>query len=442
MVHRRERPTFLSSDRFVARALARPLARFLAVEVAGGAVLVAATVVALVWANSPWDGGYEALWGTDLSVTLGRWSVHHDLRDWVNDGLMAVFFFVVGVEVKSELATGHLADRRAAAFPIAAALGGMVVPAALFLLIAGGGDEGAGWGIPMATDIAFALGVVALAGDRVPPSLKVALLGIAVVDDIGAILVIAAFYTDTLAVEWGVVALIGLAVVVVMRWAHVWYLPLYAVVGTAVWFATLQSGVHATLAGVALGLLVPVRSLLGAPDADAIAEELSEDRDVTAAEVLEVSFRIRESVPFSERATDALHPWSSYLIVPVFALANAGVELSGSALRDVVGSPIGLGVALGLVVGKPVGIVLGALIAVRLGLATLPSGTDRRQLVGLGVVAGVGFTVSIFIAGLAYESAAQVEAAKLAVLVASAVASGAGLLLLRSSGGYRRRRVP
>ncbi len=429
----RSRPTFLSSSQVLARVVARPVARFLAVEAAGGVVLVLATVVALVWANSPWRASYESVWTTDLVLGLGRWSVVHDLRHWVNDGLMAIFFFVVGVEVKGELATGHLSDRRAAALPIAAALGGMVVPAALYLAITAGGDDASGWGIPMATDIAFALGIVALAGDRVPPSIKVALLGIAVVDDIGAIVVIAAVYSEGVAVGWGSAALAGLVLVAMLRRARVWYLPVYAALGVAVWFATLESGVHATIAGVALGLLVPVRPLLGAPDADAIADELSGDRQVTAAEVQDVSFRIRESVPLSERIVEGLHPWSSYVIVPTFALANAGVELSGTALADTATSPLSVGVIVGLVLGKPLGIVGAAALAVRLGVARLPAGATRRHLLGLGAVAGVGFTVSIFIAGLAFEAPRDVDAAKLGVLVASVVASALGLLLLRGA---------
>jgi NhaA family Na+:H+ antiporter len=445
MPRRTDRPTFLASDRLLARRVAQPVARFLAVEAAGGVVLVAAAVVALVWANSPWRASYETLWSTDLTLALGHWSEAHDLRHWINDGLMAVFFFVVGVEVKAELTTGHLADRRAAAFPIAAALGGMAVPALLYLALNGGGDSASGWGIPMATDIAFALGVVALAGDRVPASIKVALLGIAVVDDIGAIVVIAAFYSDGLEPTWGLAALAGLALVAGLRRARVWYLPVYGAVGVAVWFATLQSGVHATIAGVALGLLVPVRPLLGSPDADAIAQELSDDEDVTAADVRDVSFRIRESVPLSERALGALHPWSSYAIVPLFALANAGVEVSASALADAATTPLSLGVVIGLVVGKPLGIVgVGALV-VRLGLARAPAQATSWQVLGLGVVAGVGFTVSIFIAGLAFDPGARVDQAKLAVLLASIVASVAGLLLLRTApdptagrGGGRR----
>jgi NhaA family Na+:H+ antiporter len=440
MPRRPDRPTFLDSDRLLARAVAQPVARFLAIEASGGVVLVLATVAALVWANSPWRAGYEAVWTTDLTIELGRWRVHHDLRHWVNDGLMAVFFFVVGVEVKAELVTGRLARREDAAFPVAAAVGGMAVPALLYLALNVGGDGADGWGIPMATDIAFAVGVMALAGARVPSALKVALLGIAVVDDIGAIAVIAAFYTDDLAVGWGLAAVAGLVGVVVLRRAGVWYLPIYALLGGWVWLATSESGVHATLAGVVLGLLVPVRPIMADLDAEAIAGRLSEDRDITAAEVRQASWEIRESVPMSERVLELLHPWSSYVIVPLFALANAGLELSGSAVADAVTSPVSAGVALGLVVGKPLGILGVAWLAVRLGIARRPEGVTDRELLGLGAVAGIGFTVSLFITGLAFDAPAVLSEAKLAILVASVVASAIGLALLR--GGYGRGRVP
>lgn len=423
------RPTFLSSNRLLARKVARPVARFLAVEASGGVVLVIAAAAALAWANSPWSASYQALWETEAAVDLGRWTVRHDLRHWVNDGLMALFFFVVGLEVKVELVSGRLSRRADAAFPVAAALGGMVVPAAIFALANAGRQSADGWGIPMATDIAFAVGVVALLGDRVPATLKVALLGIAVVDDIGAIVVIALFYTDTLAVQWALVAVAGLAVAVLLRRARVWYFPAYAAVGIVVWFATLQSGVHATIAGVALGLLAPGRPLMGEIDAERVAHQLSSDQDVTAREVREVAFRIRESIPVADRLLDFLHPWSSYVIVPVFALANAGIQLTGDSMDAALGSRITLGVAAGLLLGKPVGVVGAALLAVRLRLADLPDGMTRRHLLGLGAAAGIGFTVSIFITSLAYEQEAFINEAKVGILAAS-LAAGLGALVL------------
>src|SRR5688572_6915273 len=272
------RSTWLASDRLLARTVGRPVGRFLEIEASGGVLLVAATIAALVWANSPWDASYESLWSTVLTLDLGGHVLSEDLRHWVNDGLMTVFFFVVGVEIKRELVDGQLASVRDAAVPALAALGGMVLPAALYLAVNVGGEGADGWGIPMATDIAFAVGVLAVLGDRVPAGLKVLLLGVAIVDDIGAIVVIAVFYSDGLSAAWGAAALAGLLAVAVLRRAKVWFLPVYVVLGVAIWVATLESGVHATIAGVALALLAPARPLLDEVDADAVAERLSLDR--------------------------------------------------------------------------------------------------------------------------------------------------------------------
>jgi NhaA family Na+:H+ antiporter len=429
------RPTWLSSDRLLARVVGRPVARFLAVESAGGILLLAATVVALVWANSPWQASYDDLWHTEIAVQVGGTTVSDDLRHWINDGLMALFFLVVGLEIKRELVTGQLSSRRDAALPVVAAIGGMVVPAALYLAINAGGAGSDGWGIPMATDIAFAVGVLALLGDRVPASLKVLILALAIVDDVGAIVVIAGFYSDGISAGWLALAVAGLLGVVLLRRARVWYLPVYVGVGVFVWFATFQSGVHATIAGVALGLLAPARPFLAEIDADRIADELSADHDVEAAEVRDISFRIRESVSVAERLEDALHPWTSYVVVPLFALANAGIPLSAAALEDAAGSRITLGVIVGLLVGKAVGVLGAATIAVRLGIAARPAGVTTRHLAGLAVLAGIGFTVSIFITGLAFESESLQDEAKVGVLVASVVAATVGVLLLRGAGG-------
>jgi NhaA family Na+:H+ antiporter len=426
----------MSSDRTVARLVARPLARFFRVEASGGILLLAATVVALVWANSPWQASYADVWETEVVLRVGSHELAETLRDWVNDGLMAVFFFVVGLEIKRELVTGDLSDRRDALLPAAAALGGMVVPAAIFLawnVPAGGGSGHDGWGVPMATDIAFAVGVLALLGDRVPSSARLLLLSVAIVDDIGAIVVIAVFYSDDLALGWLVAALAGLLSVALLRRARVWYPPVYLTAGVVVWWCTLESGVHATIAGVALGLVTPARPLIDRPQADEIAHRLSDDRDVSAEEVRDVAFSLRESVSVAERLGEDLHPWSSYVIVPVFALANAGIVLSWDALGDAAGSPITLGVVTGLVLGKPLGILAGAFVAVRLGLGRLPADLDRRHLVGLGALGGIGFTVSLFISALAFDAAADRDQAAIGVLAASALAALAGTTILSRS---------
>jgi Na+:H+ antiporter, NhaA family len=433
MVGANDRPTFFSSERLLARAVARPFARFLAIEAAGGLVLLAATVVALVWANSPWRASYESFWHTDVVLTVGGHVYREDLRHWVNDGLMALFFFVVGLEIKQELVSGQLSSRRDAALPVVAALGGMVVPAAIYLLWNAGRVGADGWGIPMATDIAFALGVVALLGARVPSTFKVVLLALAIVDDIGAILVIAVVYTDHLRLMFAVAALGGVLLVVAFRRARIWYVPVYVVVGVATWWCAFRSGVHATIAGVVLGLLTPARPLMEQVDADRIADELSSDNAVDAEEVRRISFRIRESVPVAERLEELLHPWTSYVVIPVFALANAGIELSGHALSQAATSPVSLGVLLGLVLGKFVGITGAVALATRLGLARLPADLGARHVAALGAIGGIGFTVSLFISALAFDSAQLTDEAKIGVFAASVVAAVAGLLLLRSA---------
>jgi NhaA family Na+:H+ antiporter len=426
-------PIWLHSDRVLARRLARPVQRFLDLEASGGLLLLLGTAVALVWANSPWSGAYQDLWHTELAVDLGGRVVAEDHRHWVNDALMALFFFVVGLEIKQELVTGHLARARDAMLPAVAALGGMVVPAAIYLTVNQRGGGGGGWGIPMATDIAFALGVLALLGSRVPTQLKVLLLALAIVDDIGAIVVIAVFYSDDIQLPWALVALAGLALIGLLLRRRVWHLPVYAVLGTAVWFATFESGIHATIAGVALGLLTPARPLMPERDAAAVAAELSEDHDVTVGEVRAISFRIRESVPVAERLQDLLHPWTSYVVIPLFALANAGIELTGDVVRDAATSRVTIGVALGLLLGKLVGITGAVALVTRLRLGRLPDGITFGQVVGLSLLAGIGFTVSLFISGLAFSDPALEAQAKLGILGVSVLAAVAGSVVLRAT---------
>ncbi|MGQ0831864.1 MAG: Na+/H+ antiporter NhaA [Microthrixaceae bacterium] len=378
------------------------MARFLRVEAAGGLLLLAATLVALVWANSPWSAGYRDLWRTTLTFEGGPFHLTESLGLWVNDGLMTLFFFVVGLEIKRELVHGELANRRHAALPALAALGGMVVPATIFIALNAGTSGARGWGIPMATDIAFALGILALLGSRVPGSVGVLLLGLAIADDIGAILVIAAFYTERISVSWLLAAVAGLVVVVAMQRLRVENVAAYALVGALVWACTLESGVHATIAGVALGLLTPARPWR--------AEQ--------------------EPVSIAERLETALHPWTSYVVVPVFALANAGIPLSTAALRDAASSRVTVGVVLGLVAGKAIGITLFAWLAVRLRLAHLPESLRWGHVVGMGALAGVGFTVSIFVTGLAYDGVRVQDEAKIGVLVASVLAALLGTAVL------------
>jgi NhaA family Na+:H+ antiporter len=414
-----------------ARLVARPVREFLRVEFASSVLLLSAAVIALIWANSPWSSTYEELWATHVVLDVGVLQLDESLQHWVNDALMVFFFFVVGLEIKYELVHGDLRDPRTAALPIVAAIGGMAVPAAIYVLIVGGGEGSSGWGIPMATDIAFAVGVLGLMGRRIPAPARLFLLTLAVVDDIGAILVIALFYTADLDLAWLAAAIALLLVMVAMRLLRIWALPAYVVVGSLVWLATLESGVHATLAGVAIGLLTPARPLLEERVAREYAREAIADRELDADELARLRFLLSESVPMVERLQARLHPFSAYVVLPVFALANAGVVLDGGVLREAVGSTIALGITLGLVVGKPLGIVLASLIAVRLGLGRLPEGTGWRMLTGLGAVGGIGFTVSLFIAGLSFPGQELLTSeAKIGILAGSILSAAVGVTLL------------
>ena len=422
------------------RPLPRSVRRFLDTEAAGGIVLVVASVVALAWANSPWHGAYEDLWHASVTLRLGGLGVEDDLRHLVNDGLMALFFLVVGLEIKRELVAGELHDPRVAALPAVAAVGGMVVPAGLFLAVNIGADGVAGWGIPMATDIAFAVGVLALLGPRVPSPLKLFLLTLAIVDDIGAIVVIAVAYTDRLdPVALGLAALTVLAAAACLR-ARIWSPGVYVVLGVACWLATYESGVHATLAGVVFGLLAPARPLAPGDVVRDWASDLSDEP--TASEMHSLTTVAKEAVSVAERTQHMLHPVTSFVVVPIFALANAGVRVTGDSLAAPGAGRVALGVVLGLVVGKPLGIAAASWLAVRSGLATLPPGVRWAQVAGVGAVAGIGFTVSLFIAGLAFDRPALDTAARVAVLSASVVASAAGVTALAIVARGDRRDAP
>jgi NhaA family Na+:H+ antiporter len=421
------RPTFLQSDRVLARA-AQPFVRFLHIEAAGGILLVAATIAALIWANSPWQASYESFWSTNIRLEDGSYLFEEDLAHVVNDLLMAVFYFVVGMEIKRELIVGELRDRRSVALPALAALGGMIVPAVIYLSFNGGGDGADGWGIPMATDIAFALGVVALLGSRVPAGVKVLLLTLAIVDDIGAIAVIAVFYADDFEPGLLVVAAGIAALVAVMHKAHVIYPPLLAITAMALWLAVYESGVHATIAGVVLGLLTPARPIQTELEAEEIVDVLETRAELRADDVRATATLIRGSVSACDRLIDALHPWTSFVVVPVFALANAGINLSVGAIAEP--SAVLIGVAVALVVGKIIGIVSFSWLAIRLRLGRLPDGAHWGHIVGVGAVAGIGFTVSLFITGLAFDSKVLQDDAKIGTLIASVVAAGGGAIIL------------
>ena len=430
-------PTWMGSQRPMARLVARPLRQFLETEVAGGAFLLVGTIAALILANSPLKDSYFDVLHTVITIEVGSFRISEDILHWINDGLMAIFFFVVGLEIKREIVRGELSDRRKAALPVAAALGGMIVPALIYVAFNAGSGASHGWGSPMATDIAFALGVLALVAPRAPSSLKVFLLSLAIADDIGAIVVIAIFYTGQIDIEWLMTAVVLFGAVGFLRTIRVWWIPLYVVFSIAIWVAVLKSGVHATIAGVALGLMTPVQPLapnqwLRIPVLQ--REEGDEDEgEVAAEDALKTRRRVHLSSSVAERLVYILHPWSSFLIVPIFAFANAGIELSGGILSEAATSRVTIGVLLGLVVGKIVGVVLFTRLALATGWGALPGDMRIDQVTGVAALAGIGFTVSIFISSLAFDEATFVEEAKIGILVASVIASLAGAVLLHRS---------
>ena len=382
------------------RRIIGPLAEFLQTEAAGGAVLLAAALLGVIWANSPWSDAYASFWSSEVGLGSGDLALRLDLRHWVNEGLMALFFFVVGLEIKRELVVGELRRPRTALLPGMAAVGGMVLPAAIYALVNVGGPGGRGWGIPMATDIAFAVGVLALLGSRVPRGLRLFLLTLAIVDDVGAIVVIALFYSGGVAWVWLGVAAGVVGAVVALRALQVSRPFAYVIPGVVLWLALHEAGLHATLAGVALGLLTPARP-----------------------------FRGRRVL---ERLEHVLHPWSSFLVVPLFGLPNAGVSVGAAAIAAAATSPVTLGVVLGLVVGKAAGIAAATAIAVRSGLGTLPAGVRRRHVLGAAALGGIGFTVSLFVADLALTGAA-LDAGKIGILAGSAVSGLLGVAVIATA---------
>lgn len=410
----------------------RGLQEFLHTEAGGSLLLLAATVVALVWANSPAGDAYDELWETVLVVDVGGHAIREDLRHWVNDGLMVFFFYVVGLEIRRELVLGELRDRREAAVPAVAALAGMVVPAALFLAVNPSGEEAKGWGVVMATDIAFALGALALLGRRCPPQVRVFLLTLAIVDDIGAVTVIALFYSKGIdLVALGAAVAILLAIVGVKRLGPTWRGPAYFVAGLGLWVAMHESGVHPTIAGVLLGVLTGVHAPRRADVERAATLTRSFRQAPTSHAGRRALLGIAGALSPNERLQEALHPWTSYVIVPLFALANAGVDLGDGALGDALGSSLALGIVLGLVVGKVLGVTLVTAAAVRAGLGTLPRRVDGSHVRAVGALAGIGFTVSLFVVDLAFDDEALRDQAKVGVLLASVLAAGLAAALLR-----------
>jgi NhaA family Na+:H+ antiporter len=414
------------------------LLEFLRTEEASGVFLLGATVVALIWANSPLRDSYERIWSTIATVEIGGLDIGMDLQNWVNEGLMTLFFLVVALEVKREVTMGELRDPKTAALPAIAAVGGMVLPAGVYLLLNAGGDTAGGWGVPVATDIAFALGVLTLAASRAPVSVRSFLLTLAIVDDIGAILLIALFYSGGLAAGWLLIAALIVTSVFLSRLLRVTSVAPYILLGIGLWIALYESGVHPTLAGVVLGLMAPTVPLRRSPTAAMDARQMLRQAENKADEDAEAYWIATEdmanlAVSPLDRVETSLHPWTSRIVVPTFALANAGIEVSAATLSETVTSPLGLGVLLGLVVGKPLGIGAAVWAATRARIGRLPDGVSPRMVFGVAALAGVGFTVALFIAELAFVSPRDVETAKLAVLLASLLASVFGAVILRSA---------
>ena len=438
-----------STKTLLYRKIIHPIQEFVQAESFSGILLMAVTLIALAWANSPWAASYAKAWHTYVTVSFGEYGISKDALHWINDGLMAVFFFVVGLEIKREITTGELASFRNAAFPVVAAVGGMVIPAGVYAYLNMGSAGLDGWGIPMATDIAFALGILTLLGKRVPLSLKLFLVAFAIVDDIGAVLVIALFYTAEVNFVslWAGIGIFG--VLLVLHALGVRNIFIYVLLGIIMWVAFLKSGVHATVAGILLALTIPARSRISEQEfinsTNTILGELhavhmitrpspaghvdEKEEDFQAA-VHTIETNCEKVLSPLRRLEHSLHPWVAYVIMPIFALSNAGILIDAELLGEI-NNPVSLGIIAGLVIGKPVGIILFSWLATLTGFAIKPPSISWGQVLGVSLLGGIGFTMSIFIANLAFAESANLPSAKLAILCASLVAGIVGYLLLR-----------
>ena len=427
--------------------LLKPINEFLHQEASGGILLIICTVIALAWANSPWFDSYHHLWHTYLSLNLGNLiSLDYSLHHWINDGLMAIFFFTVGLEIKRELLVGELSSMQKASLPIAGAIGGMVAPALFYTIFNAGGEGVNGWGIPMATDIAFVVGIMALLGPRIPLTLKIFVLALAIADDIGAVLVIAIFYTAEVSITALIIAGIVLIILAVLNKLGTKSLIPYTMLGIILWLAFLKSGVHATIAGVLLAFTIPASSRYNTEKFSLKIKELiskfdsaGEHRDNVLSnqnrqtDVMAIEKSCEKVLTPLQRFEHGLHPWVAFLIIPVFALANAGVTLADMDILAALFSPVSLGIIVGLFIGKQLGIFAFSFIAVKMKFATLPEGVNWKNLYGAGILAGIGFTMSLFIAGLAFSDPALIDLSKIGVLSGSLLSGVVGFVFLKSS---------
>jgi Na+:H+ antiporter, NhaA family len=423
--------------------LLRPLSEIAHHKLAGAALLMLAMAVALVWANSPWRESYEHLLHIPIAVSIGGATLNHSLHHWINDGVMGIFFFYVGLEIKREILVGELSTLRKATLPAVAAVGGMVLPAGIYVALNSGGPGAGGWGIPMATDIAFALGVLALLGDRVPLGLKVFLTALAIVDDIGAVVVIAVFYTGSVAMSWLALGLAFIGISILLNRLGARNPVLYFLIGTVAWFGFLESGVHATIAAILMAFTIPARTRIdGADFRERVQFLLARLKALGSPDDTEMNSNAQQalyermnaiidhaSAPL-QRIETSLHGPVTFVVLPLFALANAGVSFDGG-VGSRIADPIALGIIAGLVLGKVVGVSIAALAAVKLRIADLPANVTWSQLMASGLLAGIGFTMSLFVGGLAFSNPAQVETAKIGVLAASTIAGVIGFVWLR-----------
>ena len=430
------------------KSFAGPLTNFIRTETSSAIVLFLAAVFAILWANSAWSEHYFDLLHSHIQIDIGFWELDETVHFWVNDILMVIFFFLVGLEIKREIVAGELANPKAVMVPIVAAVGGMVIPSLIYFLFNTSGEGSSGWGIPVATDIAFALGVLTLLGSRVPFGLRIMLLALAVVDDIGGILIIAIFYTEELHFIPLIVAGATLLIAYVAQRFGIWYIPLYIALGIIGWIATHDAGIHPTVIGVAFALLTPWQSWYSRDGFEQSAEEAIDEYKESAHSVttdekedsahsgevgalVHLGDHVRKALSPLDRLEHALQPVVAFAIVPIFAFANSGVALSGEILGDALVSPITLGVGLGLLIGKPIGILIFTWIAVRFG-AALPTGVNYAGVVGVGFLGGIGFTVSLLIADLSFPDAQLIlDQGKIGIIVASLLAGLFGYVILR-----------
>ncbi len=423
----------------------RPFQEFLNLEASGGILLLASTLAAMLWANLPFSDSYFHLWHTHVKIGVDNFILDYSLHHWINDGLMAIFFFVVGLEIKREFLVGELSSAKQAALPVAAAIGGMLFPALIYFLFNHEGSSSSGWGIPMATDIAFVIGIMALLGKSVPISLKIFVTALAIADDIGAVLVIAFFYTSEISIISLIIAAVFLLLLILSNKLGVRSLLVYTLLGIGLWLAFLLSGIHATVAGVVLAFTIPAFSRINTSEFKSNSKELLNEFEKAGEEGPNVlSNEERQSIVQAiegncekimtplQRFEHGLNPWVSFFIMPVFAFANAGVPLSNDFFTELL-SPISLGIILGLFIGKQLGIFLFTWAAIKFRIASKPSGVSWKQIYGAGILAGIGFTMSLFITNLAFIDEALINTAKVGIITASLISGIVGFILLKSS---------